>query len=128
MRRPPSSLNGTASPQDTKGGHEIKSPSGPGEVGSCIIVAMDYALQVEPPPYDPPKARQLLAEAGYPTGFDAGELVPMPRFLALGEAIVNQLKAVGIQVTETTSERYGRNTCSVFSFIRASRHPNGHSN
>jgi ABC-type transport system substrate-binding protein len=47
----------------------------------------------------PPKARQLLAEAGYPTGFDAGEFVPMPPFLALGEAIVNHLKAVGIQVT-----------------------------
>jgi ABC-type transport system substrate-binding protein len=34
---------------------------------------MDYALQVELPPYDPPKARQLLAEVGYPTGFDGGE-------------------------------------------------------
>jgi ABC-type transport system substrate-binding protein len=67
--------------------------------GVIIPRAMDYALQVEPPPYDPSKARQLLAEAGYPTGFDAGEFVPMPPFFALGEAIVNQLKAVGIQVT-----------------------------
>ena len=30
------------------------------------------------PVYDPQKARQLLAEAGYPTGFDAGEFVPVP--------------------------------------------------
>jgi peptide/nickel transport system substrate-binding protein len=73
--------------------------------GVIIPRAMDYALQVEPPPYDPSKARQLLAEAGYPTGFNTGEFVPMPPFFALGEAIVNHLKAVGIQVTMRPMER-----------------------
>jgi peptide/nickel transport system substrate-binding protein len=73
--------------------------------GVIIPRAMDYALQVEPPPYDPPKARQLLAKAGYPAGFDAGEFVPMPPFFALGEAIVNHLQAVGIRVTMRPMER-----------------------
>ena len=42
---------------------------------------MDFALPAEPFPHDPQKAQQLLAEAGYPGGFDAGELVPIPRSL-----------------------------------------------
>ena len=56
---------------------------------------MDYALQVEPLPYDPQKAKQLLAEAGYPNGFDAGELVPIPPFFTLAEAVVNYLERGG---------------------------------
>src|SRR5207342_3932851 len=41
---------------------------------AAVIVprVMDYALQIEPPAYDLAKAKKLLAEAGYPKGFDAG--------------------------------------------------------
>jgi peptide/nickel transport system substrate-binding protein len=46
--------------------------------GVIIPRQMDDALPVEPPAYDPQRARQLLAEAGYPKGFDAGEFVPAP--------------------------------------------------
>jgi peptide/nickel transport system substrate-binding protein len=66
---------------------------------------MDFALPTEPFPYDPQKARQLLAEAGYPNGFDAGELVPIPPFFEVGEAVVNDLNAVGIRVRMRTIER-----------------------
>ena len=55
---------------------------------------MEYALPAEPIPYDPQKARQLLAEAGYPNGFDAGELLPIPPF-TVGEAVVNSCRPSG---------------------------------
>ncbi len=73
--------------------------------GVIIPRVMDYALQVEPPPYDPAKARQLLAEAGYPNGIDAGDLVPIPPFFTTGEAVVNYLNAVGIRVKMRPMER-----------------------
>src|SRR5215475_5021548 len=73
--------------------------------GVIVPRVMDFALQVEPPPYDPQKARQLLAEAGYPNGLDAGELVPIPPFFTMGEAVVNDLNSVGIRVRMRTMER-----------------------
>src|SRR6266511_2435606 len=73
--------------------------------GSTIPRAMDFALPVEPVPYNPEKARQLLAEAGYPRGFDAGELTPIPPFFVAGEALVNYLNAVGIRVKMRVVER-----------------------
>lgn len=74
---------------------------------TAIIIprVMDFALQTEPLPYDPQKAKQLLAEAGYPNGFDAGELAPIPPFFVTGEAVVNYLNVVGIRVRMRTMER-----------------------
>ncbi len=73
--------------------------------GVIVPSVLDYALPVEPLPYDPQKAKQLLAEAGYPNGFDAGDLVPLPPFFTVGEAVVNYLNAVGIRVTMRPMER-----------------------
>ena len=73
--------------------------------GVIVPRVMDYALQTEPVPYDPKKAKQLLAEAGYPNGFDAGDIVPIPPFYVVGEAVVNYLNAVGIRVKMRTIER-----------------------
>jgi peptide/nickel transport system substrate-binding protein len=73
--------------------------------GVIVPRLMDYALQVEPPPYDPKKAKALLAEAGYPNGIDAGEFVPIPPFYDVSEGVVNYLNAVGIRVRMRNLER-----------------------
>jgi peptide/nickel transport system substrate-binding protein len=73
--------------------------------GVIVPRVMDYALQVEPTPYDPQKAKQLVAEAGYPNGLDAGELVPIPPFFTTAEAVVTYLNAVGIRVKMRIVER-----------------------
>jgi peptide/nickel transport system substrate-binding protein len=74
---------------------------------TSIIIprVMDFALQTSPPPYDPAKAKQLLAEAGYPKGFDAGDFTPTPPFVTVGETAANYLSAVGIQTKIRTMER-----------------------
>ena len=74
---------------------------------TAVIIprVMDFALQTEPLPYDPKKAKELLKEAGYPNGFDAGDLAPIPPFFVVGESVVNYLNAVGIRVKMRTMER-----------------------
>jgi len=74
-------------------------------VGSIIPRSFDFALPIEPYAYDPARAKRLLAEAGYPNGFDAGELYPAPPYFTLGEAVGNYLGAVGIKVRLRTMER-----------------------
>jgi peptide/nickel transport system substrate-binding protein len=74
-------------------------------LGIIVPPVMDFALQVEPPRYDPEKAKRLLTEAGYPTGFDAGDFTPLTGFSTAGEAAVNYLNAVGIRVKMRTMER-----------------------
>ena len=73
--------------------------------GVIVPRVMDFALQVAPLPYDPQKAKQLLAEAGFPNGVDAGEFVPIPGFATVGEAALNNLNAVGIRMRMRLLER-----------------------
>lgn len=87
--------------------------------GSIIPQTFDFALPIEPTPYNPQKAKQLLAEAGYPNGFDAGELYPAPPYISLGEAVANYLGAIGIKVKLRTMER------AAFQAARAARQLRG---
>jgi peptide/nickel transport system substrate-binding protein len=73
--------------------------------GSIIPREFEFALPIEPYPYDPVKAKQLLVEAGYPNGFDAGDLFPSPPFNARGEMVGNYLAAIGIRTRLRTMER-----------------------
>ncbi|MBO0735690.1 MAG: ABC transporter substrate-binding protein [Alphaproteobacteria bacterium] len=73
--------------------------------GVIVPRVMPFALQVPPFPYDPEKSKQLLAEAGYPNGIDAGLFRAIPGFPTMAEAVVNDLNAVGIRVRLAPMER-----------------------
>ena len=73
--------------------------------GSMVPRKFEFGLPLAPYTYDPAKAKQLLAEAGYPNGFDAGDLHPWPPYASLGESVTNYLAAVGIKTRVRTMER-----------------------
>ena len=73
--------------------------------GNIVVHGFEFALPIEPDPYDPAQAKKLLAEAGYPNGFDAGELHVWPPYSATGEAITGYLGAIGIKTRMRTAER-----------------------
>jgi peptide/nickel transport system substrate-binding protein len=73
--------------------------------GGLVPRTLEFARVYEPPAYDLALAKRLLAEAGYPNGFDAGELTPFPPFFSLGEGIGNYLQTAGIRTRLRTMER-----------------------
>ena len=90
---------------DRKGLSEAETLGASKPTGNVVLKSMEYALPIEPDPYDPAQAKKLLAEAGYPNGFDGGDLTPIPPYFAAGEAAVNYLGAVGIRMKLRTMER-----------------------
>jgi peptide/nickel transport system substrate-binding protein len=73
--------------------------------GNIVPRKFEYALTLEPYAYDPKKAKQLLKEAGYANGFDAGECGVDNVYAGVIEAMMNDLTAVGIRAKVRPMER-----------------------
>jgi peptide/nickel transport system substrate-binding protein len=73
--------------------------------GAFVPPEFDFALKMEAPGLDQRRAKQLLAEAGHPNGFDAGDLTPLPPYTTLGETVSGMLQTVGIRSRVRTMER-----------------------
>jgi peptide/nickel transport system substrate-binding protein len=75
--------------------------------GSIIPASFDFYWQPPVYSYDPLKARQLLTEAGYPNGFNGGDIWCDAATSAYCEAVLNYLQAVRIRMTLRPLERAG---------------------
>jgi peptide/nickel transport system substrate-binding protein len=74
---------------------------------TASIIPHSFEFAWQPPlwPYDPAKARKLLAEAGYPNGFHAGDYSVDAAYASVVEAIVNYFGVVGITAKVRPLER-----------------------
>jgi peptide/nickel transport system substrate-binding protein len=73
--------------------------------GTIVPSSFDFYWPAPLYPHDPPRARRLLAEAGFPSGFDAGEFFCDLQVCPWAEAMLTDLKAVGIQLKLRPLER-----------------------
>lgn len=77
--------------------------------GSIIPDNFEFFWKPPEPMYDPAKAKQLLAAAGYPNGFDAGYYNCDSSYANLAEAVNNYLGEVGIRAKLRPLERVSFN-------------------
>jgi len=73
----------------------------------CTGVSFGHDSSIEPYPYDPEKARQLLAEAGYPDGFTTELWGPTGRYpmdKEVQEAVAGQLSEIGVNIVHQQPE------------------------
>ena len=72
---------------------------------SLIPRDFEFAWAAPAYPHDPARAKQLLAEAGYPRGFDAVEIATDAVFAPEAEAVINGLQSIGIRAQLRPLER-----------------------
>src|SRR4029453_3065980 len=72
--------------------------------GNYVPRIFQFAVPMEPHAYDPARAKKLLAESGYPNGFDTGDFYPFPPYDSMGEAVLGYFQAVGIHGRIRTME------------------------
>ena len=73
--------------------------------GSVFPENFDFYWQPPEPQYDPTRAKKLLAQAGFPNGFDAGDYSCDASYANIGEVALNNLREVGIRVRLRPLER-----------------------
>ena len=95
---------------------------------SIVPESQEYFWAPPPMTHDVKRARQLLAEAGYPNGFDAGEVIGDTIYgAAIGEPSANFLQEVGIRTrlrpssARPSPRASGRRSSAASSSPRAAR-------
>jgi peptide/nickel transport system substrate-binding protein len=73
--------------------------------GNWINDDVEYGLPWSRWEHNVGKAKQLMAEAGFPNGFAVDWLTPVPNYYSRGERIVSQLQAIGVRAKLQTIER-----------------------
>ena len=72
---------------------------------SIIPDSFEYYWQPPPAVYNAEKAKMLLAEAGFPNGFDAGPFTVDSSYANMGEVAVDYLQQVGVRCKLLPMER-----------------------
>jgi len=73
--------------------------------GSLIPDSFEFYWAPPAPVFDPAAAKKLLAESGHPNGFNAGEYTCDSSYANLGEAVINNLREIGIRANLRPLER-----------------------
>ena len=73
--------------------------------GNWINDDVEYGLPWPKCEHNVAKSKQLMAEAGYPSGFAVEWVTPVPNYYSRGERILSQLQAIGIRAKLQTMER-----------------------
>jgi peptide/nickel transport system substrate-binding protein len=73
--------------------------------GNWINGDIEAALQWPKWERDVAKAKKLMADSGFPNGFNVDWVTPFPNYYSLGERIVAQLQSIGIRSKLQVMER-----------------------
>jgi ABC-type transport system substrate-binding protein len=73
--------------------------------GNWINDDVEYGIEWPKWEHNVAKAKELMAQAGHPNGFNVDWVTPLPDYFSRGERIVSQLQAIGIKARMQTMER-----------------------